>query len=241
MSDAMEPLMTVSGLSSGYGPVTILREIDITVAPGSVTALVGANGAGKTTLMKAIAGLLPAWAGTIRFDGQDITKVPTHQRVEQGIVLVPEGRMVFTLLSVEQNLRLGAIAPRARDGIGERLEAMFRRFPRLEERRRQLAGSMSGGEQQMLAIGRGLMAKPRIVLLDEPTLGLAPIMVKQVFAVIEELRKDGYTVLLSEQNSRLALEAADHGYIIENGRVQLSGPGRELIDMPDVRRLYLGR
>ncbi|WP_205826886.1 ABC transporter ATP-binding protein [Mesorhizobium zhangyense] len=234
-------MLAVKGLSSGYGPVTILREIDIEAAPGSVTALVGANGAGKTTLMKTIAGLIPAWTGEIRFDGQDITRAATHHRVDQGIVLVPEGRMVFALLSVEQNLRLGAIAPRARKNVSERLEDTFRRFPRLHERKGQLAGSMSGGEQQMLAIGRGLMAKPRIILLDEPTLGLAPIMVKQVFAVIEDLRKDGYTILLSEQNSRLALEIADYGYILENGRVQLSGPGPELVDMPDVRRLYLGR
>ncbi|SFU18909.1 ABC transporter ATP-binding protein [Mesorhizobium sp. YR577] len=241
MSGPIEPLLAVKGLSSGYGPVTILREIDIEAAPGSVTALVGANGAGKTTLMKTIAGLIPAWTGEIRFDGQDITQAATHHRVDRGIVLVPEGRMVFALLSVEQNLRLGAIAPRARKNVSERLEEAFRRFPRLHERKAQLAGSMSGGEQQMLAIGRGLMAKPRIILLDEPTLGLAPIMVKQVFAVIEDLRKDGYTILLSEQNSRLALEIADYGYIIESGRVQLSGPGPELVDMPDVRRLYLGR
>jgi branched-chain amino acid transport system ATP-binding protein len=241
MSGPTEPLLTVKGLSSGYGPVTILREIEIDAAPGSVTALVGANGAGKTTLMKTIAGLIPAWTGEIRFDGKEITQAATHRRVDQGIVLVPEGRMVFALLSVEQNLRLGAIAPRARKNMSERLEDAFRRFPRLHERKGQLAGSMSGGEQQMLAIGRGLMAKPRIILLDEPTLGLAPIMVKQVFAVIEDLRKDGYTILLSEQNSRLALEIADYGYIIESGRVQLSGPGPELVDMPDVRRLYLGR
>ena len=241
MSGPVESLLAVKGLSSGYGQVTILREIDIGAASGSVTALVGANGAGKTTLMKTIAGLIPAWSGEINFDGKDITHAATHLRVNQGIVLVPEGRMVFALLSVEQNLRLGAIAPRARKNMSERLEDAFRRFPRLHERKGQLAGSMSGGEQQMLAIGRGLMAKPRIILLDEPTLGLAPIMVKQVFAVIEDLRKDGYTILLSEQNSRLALEVADYGYIIESGRVQLSGPGPELIDMPDVRRLYLGR
>ena len=240
MSATKTPLLEIRGLLSGYGQVTILHGVDIDIAPGSITALIGANGAGKTTLMRTLAGLIPARAGSVRFEGREIVDLPTHRRVDGGIVLVPEGRLVFTLLTVEQNLRLGGIAPRARDGIEDRMETVFGKFPRLRERRRQLAGSMSGGEQQMLAIGRGLMARPQVILLDEPALGLAPIMVKQVFSTIEDLRRDGYTVLLAEQNSRLALEIADFAYVFQNGRVQLAGTGAELSKSPEVRRAFLG-
>ena len=236
----MTALLDIRGLSAGYGPVVILRDISLGVAPGSITALVGPNGAGKTTLMKTILGLIRANSGAIVYDGADISQSPSHSRVDGGIALVPEGRMVFAALTVEQNLRLGAVVPRAHGGALERLGEIYRQFPRLKERRRQLAGSMSGGEQQMLAIGRSLMAKPRLILLDEPTLGLAPIMVGKVFEIIGQLRTDGYTVLLSEQNSKLALETADHGYIIENGIVTLSGPAHELIDDPEVKRRYFG-
>ena len=236
----MTALLDIKGLSAGYGPVVILRDISLGVAPGSITALVGPNGAGKTTLMKTILGLIRANSGSIAYDGADISQSPSHSRVDGGIALVPEGRMVFAALTVEQNLRLGAVVPRAQGGALGRLEEIYRQFPRLKERRRQLAGSMSGGEQQMLAIGRSLMAKPRLILLDEPTLGLAPIMVKKVFEIISQLRADGYTVLLSEQNSKLALETADHGYIIENGIVTLSGPAHQLVDDPEVKRRYFG-
>ena len=236
----MTALLDIRGLSAGYGPVVILRDISLGVALGSITALVGPNGAGKTTLMKTILGLIRANSGAIVYDGADISHSPSHSRVDGGIALVPEGRMVFAALTVEQNLRLGAVVPRAHGGALERLGEIYRQFPRLKERRRQLAGSMSGGEQQMLAIGRSLMAKPRLILLDEPTLGLAPIMVSKVFEIIGQLRADGYTVLLSEQNSKLALETADHGYIIENGMVTLSGPARELVDDPEVKRRYFG-
>lgn len=236
----MTALLDIRGLSAGYGPVVILRDISLGVALGSITALVGPNGAGKTTLMKTILGLIRANSGAIVYDGADISQSPSHSRVDGGIALVPEGRMVFAALTVEQNLRLGAVVPRAHGGALERLGEIYRQFPRLKERRRQLAGSMSGGEQQMLAIGRSLMAKPRLILLDEPTLGLAPIMVSKVFEIIGQLRADGYTVLLSEQNSKLALETADHGYIIENGMVTLSGPARELVDDPEVKRRYFG-
>ncbi|CAM5504831.1 ABC transporter ATP-binding protein [Mycolicibacterium aubagnense] len=236
----MTALLDIKGLSAGYGPVVILRDINLGVEPGSITALVGPNGAGKTTLMKTILGLIHASSGSIAYDGADISRSPSHSRVDGGIALVPEGRMVFAALTVEQNLRLGAVVPRAHGGVLERLEEIYRQFPRLKERRRQLAGSMSGGEQQMLAIGRSLMAKPRLILLDEPTLGLAPIMVKKVFEIIGQLRADGYTLLLSEQNSKLALETADHGYIIENGVVTLSGPAHQLVDDPEVRRRYFG-
>jgi branched-chain amino acid transport system ATP-binding protein len=240
MSNAAEPLLQIRGLTAGYGQVTILHGVDLAIGSGTITALIGANGAGKTTLMRTLAGLLPARAGSIRFAGREIVNLAAHHRVDSGIVLVPEGRMVFTLLTVEQNLRLGGIAPRARDGVDASMETVFGKFPRLRERRRQLAGSMSGGEQQMLAIGRGLMAKPQVILLDEPALGLAPIMVKQVFATIEGLRRDGYTVVLAEQNSRLALEIADYGYVFQNGRIQLSGTGAELSGSSEVRKAFLG-
>ncbi|MFD9902438.1 ABC transporter ATP-binding protein [Mesorhizobium sp. NPDC059025] len=236
----MTALLDIKGLSAGYGPVVILRDINLCVEPGSITALVGPNGAGKTTLMKTILGLIHASSGRIAYAGADISMSSSHSRVDGGIALVPEGRMVFAALTVEQNLRLGAVVPRAHGGALQRLEEIYRQFPRLKERRRQLAGSMSGGEQQMLAIGRSLMAKPRLILLDEPTLGLAPIMVKKVFEIIGQLRADGYTLLLSEQNSKLALEIADHGYIIENGVVTLSGPAHQLVDDPEVRRRYFG-
>jgi branched-chain amino acid transport system ATP-binding protein len=240
MSVAANPLIMIRGLVAGYGQVEVLHGIDIDLAPGSVTALIGANGAGKTTLMRSLAGLVPARSGSVRFEGREIVHQPTHVRVEDGIVLVPEGRMVFTMLTVEQNLRLGGIARRARHGIDARMHQVLHRFPRLNERRRQLAGTMSGGEQQMLAIGRGLMAKPRVILLDEPSLGLAPVMVKQVFGTIESLRHDGYTILLSEQNSRLALEVADYAYVVQNGRIQLAGTGETLSSSEDVRRAFLG-
>ena len=236
----MTALLDIKGLSAGYGPVVILRDIDLGVEPGSITALVGPNGAGKTTLMKTILGLIRADSGRIVYNGADISQSPSHSRVDGGIALVPEGRMIFAMLTVEQNLRLGAVVAHAHAGAAERLEEIYRQFPKLKERRRQLAGSMSGGEQQMLAIGRSMMAKPRLILLDEPTLGLAPIMVKKVFEIIAQLRADGYTVLLSEQNSKLALEAADHGYIIENGVVTLSGPAHRLVDDPEVKRRYFG-
>jgi len=240
MSGAPDPLLQIKSLVAGYGQVEVLHGIDIDIAPRSITALIGANGAGKTTLMRALAGLSPARAGSVRFEGREITDSPAHARVDGGIVLVPEGRMVFTLLTVEQNLRLGGIAPRARVGIDARMETVFEKFPRLRERRRQLAGSMSGGEQQMLAIGRGLMARPQVILLDEPSLGLAPIMVKQLFATIDGLRRDGFTVLLAEQNSRRALEIADYAYVVKNGRIELAGSGAELSRSENVRRAFLG-
>jgi branched-chain amino acid transport system ATP-binding protein len=234
------PLLSVSGLRASYGPVQVLFDVDFQVAKGSVTTLIGANGAGKTTIMKSLAGLVAPTDGEIRFEGRDITQVPSHDRVNSGLCLIPEGRLVFPGMSVEQNLRLGAIAPAARTGHNQMLAEVFDRFPRLRERRSQLAGLMSGGEQQMLALGRGLMARPHLILMDEPTLGLAPVMVKQVFETIVELRDAGFTILLAEQNAKVALELADRAYLLENGRVALSGPGAELLASPDVRRAYLG-
>lgn len=234
------PLLSVEKLSAGYGKVQILREISLSIAPGTVTALIGPNGSGKTTLMKTIAGMIPASAGRIVFDGRDILSLPSYERVERGIALVPEGRLIFARLSVEQNLRLGALVPHARAKADSTLAEIYGRFPRLAERKSQVAGSMSGGEQQMLALGRGLMSQPRLVLLDEPTLGLAPIMVARVFEVIADLRKAGFTILLSEQNSHLALGACDYAYLIENGAIHLQGTGNELAGNDEVQRLYMG-
>lgn len=237
MSDT---LLSVHGLNTAYGAVQVLFDVDFEVRAGTVTTLVGANGAGKSTIMKTLAGLVAPQSGTLLYDGRELTGLASHERVNAGLCLIPEGRLVFPGMTVEQNLRLGAVSPKARPGHAEMLEEVYRRFPRLRERRRQQAGLMSGGEQQMLALGRGLMALPRLILMDEPTLGLAPVMVKQVFAIIAELRDAGFTILLAEQNARVALELADQAYLLENGRVELSGAGRDLLDAPEVRRAYLG-
>jgi branched-chain amino acid transport system ATP-binding protein len=237
----MPAALTVDGVGVDFSGFKAVNNVSMIIEEGELRVLLGANGAGKTTLMRTLAGLVPARAGSAHFKGREIINLPACRRVEDGIVLVPEGRMVFALLTVEQNLRLGGISPRARAGIDARMEAVFDKFPRLRERRRQLAGSMSGGEQQMLAIGRGLMAKPQMILLDEPSLGLAPIMVKQLFATIDGLRRDGYTILLAEQNSRLALEIADYGYVFQNGRIQFAGAASLLSGSTEVRRAFLGR
>jgi branched-chain amino acid transport system ATP-binding protein len=234
------PLLELVDLQAGYGAATVLHGVSLSVRVGSVTALLGGNGAGKSTLMRAVAGILKARGGRVLFKGRDIGAEPAHWRVSAGIALVPEGRLVFPTMTVEENLRLGAISPRARDGRGIRLAEIFRQFPRLHERSRQLASTLSGGEQQMLALGRGLMAKPELVLLDEPTLGLAPIMVKQFFAVVEQLRSENYTILIAEQDVRRTLEAADQAFVIESGRVVLSGTGAELANDPAVQRAYMG-
>ncbi len=234
------PLLDIQDLHAGYGTARILHGVNLTVAAGSVTALVGGNGAGKTTLMRAIAGTIPCRQGRILFKGRDVAGKPAHHRVADGVTLVPEGRLVFPTMTVTENLRLGAINPRARAGSAGRLEQILGQFPRLRERARQPASTLSGGEQQMLAIGRGLMASPELVLLDEPTLGLAPVMVKALFTAIEELRRQHYTVLLAEQDVQRTLEVADHAYVIETGQVVLSGSGRELSDNPAVQRAYMG-
>jgi branched-chain amino acid transport system ATP-binding protein len=233
-------LLSVRDLKAGYGKLEILHGVSLDVEEGSITALIGANGAGKTTLMRALAGLIPVRGGALVYRGEDLSASPAHARVERGVTLVPEGRMVFASLTVLQNLRLGAISKHARAGADRRLAEVCRRYPRLAERSSQRAGSLSGGEQQMLAIGRGLMAAPKLLLLDEPSLGLAPIMVKQIFATIRELRSEGYAVLLAEQNARLALELADQGCVIESGSVRLRGTGADLAASEEIRKSYLG-
>lgn len=233
-------VLSVQDLKTGYGAMTIVHGVSFDVAPGRITALIGGNGAGKTTLMLALAGLLPLTGGRVILHGADISHQRSNQRVQAGLALVPEGRKVFPTLSVAENLRLGAIVPRAQADWQGRMEEMFELFPRLKERQRQLAGTLSGGEQQMLAIARGLMSRPSLLLLDEPTLGLAPIMAKFVFETITRLNESGVTILLSEQDTRSTLRVAHEAHVIENGRVSLSGSGQELEDHPRVRQAYLG-
>ncbi len=233
-------VLEVVGLAGGYGPVEVLHGVDFTVPAGRITALVGGNGAGKTTAMRMLAGLLPPAAGSISYRGETVEGWTSAQRVAAGIVLVPEGRLVFPDMTVEENLRLGAINRQARPHTAEGLESVYDRFPRLAERRRQAAGTLSGGEQQMLALGRGLMSRPQVLLLDEPSLGLAPVMVDLIFEVIDALAGAGITILLCEQNVGLTLELAERAFVLENGVIALSGPGPELLDNEAVRRAYLG-
>ena len=236
----MTALLEVSDLVAGYGNVVVVHGLSFAAAKGEITALVGANGAGKTTLMRTLAGVLPVRRGTVVFDGHAMAGLRAHARVEAGIVLVPEGRMIFPDMSVEDNLRIGAINPRGRDDLARTLDEMYALFPRLAERRRQLGGTLSGGEQQMLALSRGLMARPTMLLLDEPTLGLAPIMVQLIFATLERLRATGLTILLAEQDIRQTLVIANRAYVIENGRNVLEGKGADLLEDPRIKAAYLG-
>jgi branched-chain amino acid transport system ATP-binding protein len=233
-------ILRVAGLCSGYGEVRILHGLSCVAEEGAVTALIGANGAGKTTLMRALCGLLPVSAGRILFQEEDITEWPAHRRVDAGLVLVPEGRLVFGDLCVEDNLRLGAITPKARGKWRLRRDEMFDLFPRLRERRTQAASTLSGGEQQMLAIARGLMAHPRMLLLDEPTLGLAPVACKQVFDLLPRINANGLSIVLAEQDVRAALSLARTAYVVENGVIALSGLAGELSRDERVRRAYMG-
>ncbi|MXW90745.1 MAG: ABC transporter ATP-binding protein [Rhodospirillaceae bacterium] len=233
-------MLEVGGLAGGYGRLQVLHGVDLAVPAGRITALVGGNGAGKTTTMAMLAGLLAPSAGTIRYRGDAVEGWSAAQRVAAGLVLVPEGRLVFPDMTVEENLRLGAINRQARSHAAEELEGVYAQFPRLAERRRQAAGTLSGGEQQMLALGRGLMSRPRLLLLDEPSLGLAPVMVDLIFDAIGDLAGAGMTILLSEQNVGLSLELAERAYVLENGAVALSGSGRDLLGNAGVQRAYLG-
>jgi branched-chain amino acid transport system ATP-binding protein len=239
MSERGGALLRVEALEASYGSVRALRGVDLEVRSGELVALVGSNGAGKTTLLRTLSGVHPALAGRVLYQGADITRAPTHDRVGLGIVHMPEGRQVFGILTVEDNLRLGAHT-RPRHDMDEGLSNVFQLFPGLAERRRQPAGTLSGGEQQMLALGRALMGRPTLLLLDEPSMGLAPRLVAALFEVIESLRARGVTMLLVEQNAHAALSIADRGYVLETGRVTLEGPGRELLGAEAVRAAYLG-
>jgi branched-chain amino acid transport system ATP-binding protein len=233
-------LLRVEALEVAYGNVPALWDVGFDVAEGEIVALVGANGAGKTTTLKTISGLLRPRRGAVWLGGDDLTRLPTTEVVARGVVQVPEGRKLFPGLSVRDNLLLGGFHRAARAHQAERLERVLGVFPRLRERAGQLAGTLSGGEQQMVAIGRGLMAGPRVLMLDEPSLGLAPIMVDEMFRVIEEIHRQGVTVLLVEQNTEHALALAHRGFVLESGRAVLSGTGRELLANPRVREAYLG-
>ncbi len=236
----MTTLLDLQAVTSGYGEVRVLESVSLEVAAGSITALVGSNGAGKTTLMRAIVGLLPLSAGRILLDGIDIGPLPTHRRIELGLALVPEGRLIFPDFTVEENLKIGAIARHARPERPRRMEEMYELFPRLRERSGQAGGTLSGGEQQMLALARGMMAGPRLLLLDEPSLGLAPIVVEQLFDVIPRIREAGVTVFIVEQDVRSSLELADFAYVMENGRIVQTGPAAKLLDDPSIKEAYLG-
>jgi branched-chain amino acid transport system ATP-binding protein len=233
-------LLELRGVEVAYGDLPALRGVSVSVEAGETLSVVGANGAGKTTMLRAISGLMRPRAGQILLDGERLDSLPSHAIVEHGVVQVPEGRKIFPSLTVLENLELGSYIPAAKARRREGLERVFALFPRLKERERQAAGTMSGGEQQMLAIGRALMARPRVLMLDEPSLGLAPIMVKEIFRIIGEINRLGTTVLLVEQNTRQALALSRRGYVLENGRVVLEGSGAELLGNEHVKRAYLG-
>jgi branched-chain amino acid transport system ATP-binding protein len=233
-------LLDVVGLCAGYGDVPVLRGIDLSIPAGSITALIGANGAGKTTLLRAISGIIPAEAGTIRYDGQDIVGMPPQDIVRAGLVQVPEGRRLFPDMTVHENLLVGSSSPVARPKRDENLATVFELFPKVRERGAQLAGTLSGGEQQMVAIARALMASPRLLLLDETSLGLAPIVVDEIFVAVRRLAAQGLTILVVEQNTALALEVADQGYVLEQGRFAIQGAASSLAADPRVKQAYLG-
>ena len=233
-------MLEVKGLQVYYGMIQALKDVSFEVNQGEVIALIGANGAGKTTTLHTVTGLLPAKAGSIMFEGVDITKVPAHKIVEMGIAHVPEGRRVFAQLSVYDNLKMGAYTRTDKNEIEESLEMVYKRFPRLEERKNQMAGTLSGGEQQMLAMGRALMSKPKIILMDEPSMGLSPIFVNEIFNIIQDVSASGTTVLLVEQNAKKALSIADRAYVLETGNIALEGDAKVLMNDDSIKKAYLG-
>ncbi len=233
-------MLEARGLEVSYGQIKAVKGIDLSVNPGELVCLIGANGAGKTTTLKSLAGMLAPSAGDIRFEGKLISGRASHDLVRRGIALVPEGRGIFGRLTVEENLRLGAYARKDTTGIRQDMNRAYDLFPRLAERRRQSAGTLSGGEQQMLAIGRALLSRPRLLLLDEPSMGLAPILVQKIFEIIRRISAEGVTLLLVEQNAKLALEISHRGYVLESGRVTLADEAKALLANPRVRQAYLG-
>jgi branched-chain amino acid transport system ATP-binding protein len=233
-------MLEVRGVSAGYGAFQALFDVSLSVAAGEAVAVIGPNGAGKTTLLRAISKLIEPTAGTLSMEGRACNALPAHEVVALGIAHVPEGRRLFPRLTVEDNLRMGAFTPGARAGHGERLAFVYSLFPKLKERRLQLAGTMSGGEQQMCAIGRALMSHPKLLLLDEPSAGLAPVVVQSIFALVRTIREQGYTVLIVEQNIQQVLKVVDRAYLLETGRIRHSGTAAELLASDDVRRAYLG-
>lgn len=233
-------MLDLKDVNAGYGAFQALFGISMTVEPGEAVAVIGANGAGKTTLLRVISGLIQASGGSMSMEGADLRTMPAHRIIEAGIAHVPESRRLFPRLSVEDNLKMGGYIPRARAKHAERLEYVYGMFPRLKERRQQLAGTMSGGEQQMCAIGRALMSEPKLVLLDEPSMGLAPVVVAQVFDLVRRIRAEGYTVLIVEQNVAQVLKVVDRAYLLEVGKIDRSGSAAELAASEDIRKAYLG-
>ena len=235
----MEPILNVEDINVYYGSIHAVKGVSFQVNQGEIVTLIGANGAGKSTTLNTISGLLHSKTGSITFMGEALNKYPCHKIVSKGLAMVPEGRRIFLQMTVEENLEMGAFTqPNA--GVDADLERAFDQFPRLKERRRQIAGTLSGGEQQMLAMGRALMSHPTLLMLDEPSMGLAPILVEQIFDIIKDLHKAGTTILLVEQNAQAALSVADRGYVLETGRIVTSGTGHELLESPAIKKAYLG-
>jgi branched-chain amino acid transport system ATP-binding protein len=232
--------LIVEQVESGYGEVQILWGASLKLREGQLTSLLGSNGAGKTTLLRAVMGLLPVWKGAVKLDDRAISRMSAHEKAEHGLVLVPEGRQLFSTMTVLENLEMGATPAHARAQMNATLTQVFTLFPRLAERRLQLAGTLSGGEQQMLAIARGLMAKPKILMFDEPSLGLSPLFVMNLFEIIRTLKREGLTMLLVEQNVQMSLAVSDYAYVMSHGRIEIEGPAREVRGMETVRKAYLG-
>ena len=233
-------MLQIKNLSVSYGAIEAVKNISLTVNDGEIVSLIGANGAGKTTTLHTITGLTPAVSGEVLFNGVDLLKTPNNKIVTLGMAHIPEGRHVFTRMSVQENLEMGAFSLKDQSSLGKDLEMVFDYFPRLKERRRQLAGTLSGGEQQMMAMGRALMSHPKTILMDEPSMGLSPKLVKEIFAIIRKLHDQGITVLLVEQNANMALSIADRAYVLETGRITMEGDAKELMDNEQVRKAYLG-
>ena len=234
----MDPVLKVNDINVYYGSIHAIKGVSFEVGQGEVVTLIGANGAGKSTTLNTIAGLLRSKTGSVTFMGEDMGKVPPHKVVSKGLALVPEGRRIFLQMTTQENLEMGAFTRKGVDAAD--LEQVFAQFPRLKERRKQVAGTLSGGEQQMLAMGRALMSHPKLLMLDEPSMGLAPILVEQIFEIIQGLHKAGTTILLVEQNAQAALSVADRGYVLETGKIVTSGSGQELLDSPAIKKAYLG-
>ncbi len=235
----MGTILKVDNINVYYGAIHAIKGISFEVNEGEIVTLIGANGAGKSTTLQTVSGLLRSRTGSIEFNGENISHVPAHKLVYKGLAQVPEGRRIFLQMSVEENLEMGAFTQKSA-GIDADIESVYEQFPRLRERKRQIAGTLSGGEQQMLAMGRALMSHPKLLMLDEPSMGLAPILVEQIFDIIRQLHKNGTTILLVEQNAQMALSVADRAYVLETGKITLSGTGKELAESDEVRKAYLG-
>ena len=235
-----EIMLKIDNIHVYYGAIHALKGVSLEVKAGEIVTLIGANGAGKSTTLRTVSGLLAPKSGAITFLGENIAGTPAHEIVKHGISQVPEGRRIFAEMSVQENLELGAFTRKDKDGVAKDFDLVYRRFPRLEERRKQQAGTLSGGEQQMLAMGRALMSRPQLLLLDEPSMGLAPLLIKEIFSIIEDINREGTTVLLVEQNANMALSIAHRAYVMETGRITLQGAAKDLAASEDVRKAYLG-